>query len=85
MSTSPELITIRYEVWNGDASTGFLGPMPRVIIMEVLRITLADGAWIVTSNEPNASPEWIGRDETKQVAILNYLKARLDHYEEKQS
>lgn len=85
MNTSPELITIRYEMWNGDVTQHFLLPMPKIGITEVLRVTFTDGQWIVTSNEPGASPEWVGRDEYNQIAILNYLKARLGHYGEPQS
>lgn len=74
-------ITMRYEVWEGDATQHFLFPMPKIGITEVLCITFFDGKWTVMSTEPGASPDWIGRDEYKQIAILKYLQARLGHFD----
>lgn len=81
MPETIDKITVRYEVWNGDATPHFLLPLPKIGIMEVLSVTFFDGKWTVMSNEPGAPPEWIGRDEYRQIAILKYLQARLGHYE----
>jgi len=75
-------ITIRYEMWDdGNVTQPSLAPMPQIGIHEVLNVDFVDHQWVVTSTEPGASSKWVGRDEYKQVAILNYLKARLGHYE----
>lgn len=76
---SEDTITMRYEVWNGDITPHFLLPVPEIGITEVLNVTFFDGKWTVMSNEPGASPEWIGRHEYRQIAILKYLQARLGY------
>lgn len=72
-----ELITVNFEMWEGDITPAFLHPVAKVGLLEVLRVTFADGQWEVTSTQPNASPQWVGHGEYKQEAILNYLKTRL--------
>lgn len=76
-----ELITVNFRMWEGDITPAFLHPVAKVGLFEVLRVTFADGQWEVTSTAPDASPNWIGRSESRQGAILNYLKARLGLYE----
>jgi hypothetical protein len=79
-----DLITLRYELHEGDVTSHFLVPMPKVGICEVLRVDFVDGQWEVTN--PEAQPEWgwIGKHSSRQIAILEYLKRRLGMPEEEQ-
>jgi hypothetical protein len=77
MTEHTDLITIRYELHNGDATKYALEPTPHVGIYEVLQARLIMGAWEVTSTEPGTHPSWVGHGGYKQEAILDYLKARL--------
>lgn len=74
-------VTIRYEVWEGDTTKQFISSMPKIGITEVHKIEFMDHQWVVTSDEPDASSKWTGRSEYRQIAILNYLQARLGHFE----
>ena len=84
MTEHTELITIRYEMHNGDATKYALEPTPNIGIYEVLQARLIDGRWEVSSTDPVAHKSWIGHGRYKQEAIFEYLKARLGMIEEKQ-
>lgn len=79
---SKEMITVCYEVHQGDV-TGqypFRSSRGQVVIMEVLDVDFEQGEWVITNPEENI-PQWVGRHEFKQQAILNYLTNRLGMYE----
>ena len=46
-------------------------------INETVNVELADGVWHVKG----ALPAWQGVDFVKDVAVLNYIKCRLGHYD----
>jgi hypothetical protein len=72
-----DLITVNYEVHDGDVTGYFLVPMPKIGIWEVLQVDCVHGWWQVTNPSASASRNWVGRAENRQEAILDYLKARL--------
>jgi hypothetical protein len=83
MTEHTSLITIRYDLHEGDITKYALEPTPNVGIYEVLQARyFVDGVWEVTSTEPGAHPSWVGHGLHKQEAILDYLKARLGMVEE---
>lgn len=71
------LVTVRYELWDGDVTSASLLPMPQTGIMDVLQVIFVDGEWEVSSTDPTAHASWKGRAPSRQEAVLNYLKARL--------
>ena len=75
-----DFVTISYQVHEGKEQPDRFA-MPQIGILETLRVNFVDGQWEVTSTETDASPNWIGRSESRQGAILNYLKTRLGVYE----
>jgi hypothetical protein len=79
MSDMAHILTVRYEVHDGDVTDQFLWPLGHTSIIEVCRARFVDGQWEVTSNDAAAPIAWVGHAEYKQEAILNYLKARLGH------
>lgn len=81
--TQTTLVTIRYELHEGDVTKWAIRPTPNIGIDEVLQARLVMGAWEVTSTEQDAHPSWVGVGGCKQEAILDYLKARLGIIEEK--
>ena len=78
---SDHLITVHYEVHDGDVTGYFLVPLPKIGIWEVLKVDLVESQWKVTNSSPSASRNWIGRAEMQQEAILDYLKKRLGMHE----
>jgi hypothetical protein len=46
-------------------------------IQEVLEVELRDGNWHVSNPEARQEWGWSGRNEYRNVAILDYLKRRL--------
>jgi len=50
----------------------------RTAISETLGLAWEEGHWVVYSEE--IGPQWRGRGESYQGAILNYLAARLGLY-----
>lgn len=75
-------LTIRFEVHEGDVTPQFLWPIPRTGITDVVNTKFVENQWEVTSAEPDAPTAWIGRAESKHMAILEYLKTRLGIYSE---
>lgn len=72
-----QIITVKFEIHEGDVTDPFLWSCPKTGILEVLHINWVDGAWEVTN--PEAKPEWnwVGRADNYHLAILDYLQARL--------
>ena len=51
--------------------------MPEVSLMERLLIEWEDGQWKVTNPAGDGHSSWVGRHESWQGAILDYLRERL--------
>ena len=68
-------IRVKLEIWKEDS----VSTMPTIGIDEQLQIALQhdDGQWLVTNPEPDAFSGWVGRDDSFNGAVLNYLKAHL--------
>lgn len=77
------IITLEYQLYEGDvrpATTGLyhfpLGTM-FVGLLETLHINRVDGRWEVTNPKDDPERNWVGHADNQQLAILDYLRARL--------
>lgn len=76
-------LTIQFQIHEGDVRSEFpYPPMPRVGILEVLALKFVDGHWVITKADPEAPTVWVGRADSHNEAILEYLKVRLGIYGE---
>jgi hypothetical protein len=82
MTEHTDLVTIRFDLHEGDITKYALVPTPHIGIEEVLHVQLIDGVWEVSSTDPETHKSWVGRGTSKHRAILDYLKARLGMVEE---
>lgn len=78
-----EILTIRFEIHDGDVTEQFLWPLGQTALTDVVQAYFESGTWIISGNAGNVP--FAGAAESKKQAILNYLAARLGLPEQKAS
>lgn len=71
----PQILTVRYEVHEGDVTREAAWPLGQTALTEMVQANFAQGEWTISGQVGDVS--FAGRGESRQKAVLQYLEARL--------